>query len=150
MKLIFIIIVASIFIQANYSLAQNNSITLFNKSVQFGSSQDEFKAIFDQFSIDPNDNNTYTYRTNYDNAFDNYWINVNFTNNKLSCLELNGWQTNEYMAILKSVLNQLIYDKTVKEQNEDVGTIETVYYHKDDLNAEYFAFETSVLKICLK
>ncbi|MBE2218586.1 MAG: hypothetical protein IAE90_10300 [Ignavibacteria bacterium] len=76
-------------------------------------------------------------------------MTAKFKDDKLSCLELNGWQTNEYMQILKDVLKQMKFDKTITEKNEDVGETSSDFYHKDDLKAEYFSFETSVLTICL-
>jgi hypothetical protein len=53
------------------------------------------------------------------------------------------------MRLIDATLKQFQFDKTVTEKDEDVGTISSDYYHKDDLKAEYFNFETAVLKICL-
>jgi len=151
MKITLTIIITVILIQANYSLTLVNSITLFNKEVQFGTNTDDFKTIFSEFKLDPQEGNeiVYKYETQYSNTFDNYWITAKFKDNKLVCLELNGWQTDEYMKLLKATLKQLIFDKTVMEKNEDIGEKSTDFYHKDDLKAEYYNFETAVLTICL-
>jgi hypothetical protein len=128
-----------------------NAITLFNKEVQFGMSSNEFIERFDEFKLDSKEGNeiSYKYETNYSNSFDNYWITVKFTDNKLVFLELSGWQTEEYMKIIKATIKQLKFDKTIIEKDEEVGDTKTDYYHKDDLKAECFSFETTVLKIYL-
>ena len=133
------------------SKTTDNSIKLFNKEIIFGMSSDEFISIFNEFKFDSKDGTdlSYKYETNYSNSFDNYLITAKFKNNKLICLELNGWQTVEYMRLIDATLKQFQFDKTVTEKDEDVGTISSDYYHKDDLKAEYFNFETAVLKICL-
>jgi len=128
-----------------------NSITLFNKELQFGMSSEEFISRFNEFKFDSKEGGetSYKFGTNYSNAFENYWITVKFTDDKLIFLELNGWQTEEYMKIVKATIKQLKFDKTVTEESEDVGTLSSDYYHKDDLKAECFSFETTVLKIYL-
>lgn len=133
-------------------ITSENTITLFNKELQFGMRSDEFKPRFNEFKLESNEGNdlNYKFETNYsDFRSSNYWITATFKDNKLVCLELNGWQTEEYMKLIKATIKQLIFDKTVKEENEDIGTTETDFYHKDDLKAEYYEFETAVLKICL-
>jgi len=129
----------------------DNTIILFNNELKFGMSSDNFKSRFMEFKLDFTDgiNLNYKYETNYSNTFDNFWITAVFKDDKLSCLELNGWQSEEYLKLVKTTLKQLIFDKTVTEENEDLGTVKTDYYHKDNLKAEYFSFETTVLKICL-
>lgn len=153
MKRIIFFIISTIFIQTIYSFSifPDNSITLFGKTVQFGTSTDDFKTSFTEFKLDAQEGNdiSYSFRTEHDNAFDNYWITAKFIDNKLTCLELNGWQTDEYMKLIKQTLKQLIFDKTVTEKDKDLGDISSDFYHKDDLKAEYFNFETAVLKICL-
>lgn len=128
-----------------------NSIIFSGKELVFGISSGEFLSSFPEFVLkEPFEGfQIYSFSTGYDNAFENYWINAKFKNDNLMCFELNGWQTNEYMKILKDILTQLEFVKTVKEQDEDVGETITEYYKKDNLVAEYYAFETSVLKICL-
>lgn len=132
-------------------IPSDNTIKLFNKELQFGISSDEFGSKFDEFKFDSKENNEmkYKYGTNYSNAFDNYWITATFKDDKLICLELNGWKSREYVKLIDATLRQFKFDKTVTEEDEEVGTLKSDYYHKDDLKAEYFSFETSVLKICL-
>lgn len=128
----------------------DNSIILFNKEVQFGISSDEFKLIFDDFKLHSQDGNdvNYLYETQYADFFSNFWITAKFKDNKLVCLELNGWQTEEYMQLIDETLTQFQFDKTVEEESEDFGTVSSDFYHKDDLIAEYFNFETAFLSIC--
>lgn len=128
-----------------------NTITLFNKEVEFGMSSDMFKSRFNEFKLDSKEGNelSYKFERNYSDFFSNYWITVKFTDNKLICLELNGWQTEEYMKLLKATMKQMKFDKTITTENEDIGSTSTDYYHKDDLKAEYYNFETAVLKIYL-
>lgn len=128
-----------------------NAITLFNKELQFGMRSEEFISQLNEFKFNSKEEVeiSYKFETNYSDFFSNYWITAKFTDNKLICLELNGWQTEEYMKIIKAIIKQLIFDKTVTEEDEEVGTLRSDYYHKDDLKAEYFSFETTVLKICL-
>jgi len=131
--------------------SERNSILLFGKNLVFGISSTEFINTFTEFTIEePMDGfQRYRYGTNYDNAFANYWMTAKFQNDKLVCFEFNGWQTDEYMKIIDETLKQFKFDKTVIDKDEDIGDTRTDYYHKEELKAEYFSFETSVLTICL-
>lgn len=131
--------------------SEKNSIIFSGKELKFGSNIADFTNLFPVFSSgNPDmDYQTYKYGTNYDDAFSNYWITAKFKNDILVCFELNGWQTDEYMKIINETLLQFTFDRTVIEKDEEVGDIRTDYYHKDELRAEYFSFETSVLTICL-
>ena len=136
---------------AYISELSDNSIILFNKEIQFGISSDELILIFENFHLDLQEGNdsNYIYETQYSDYFSNYWITAKFKDNKLVCLELNGWQTEEYLKLIDETLSQFKFDKTVEEESEDIGTMSWDYYHKDDLVAEYYEFETAVVSICL-
>lgn len=118
----------------------DNTIVSFQKELHFGIISDEFLSIFNEFKFDTKEGNEifYKFKTYYENIFDNYYINAEFTNDKLICFELNGWQTEEYNKIINEILSQLQFNKTVIEEDEELVPLSTDCYFKDELKAEKF------------
>ena len=133
--------------------AGKNAFYLFNRTLRFNYSVDEFKAMFTEFVFSEKDNtgnDVYNYSSSNSNKSGQYLIEVIFSQDFIKEVRMTGQRSrieefNDFDKIRFNIQDEFFYLR-----DTDIEEIYTSFYEKNDLKAEIVFGETTYVTISWK
>lgn len=133
--------------------AGKNAFYLFNRTLSFNYSVDEFKAMFPEFVFSEKDNtgnDVYNYSSSNSNKSGQYLIEVIFSHDFIKEVRMTGQRSrieefNDFDKIRFNIQDEFFYQRST-----DIEEIYTSFYEKNDLKAEIVFGETTYVTISRK